>query len=424
MNKEYFRKLMKSGNFGQAVIWNMAGICFYHFCRWMISISVFRMSEDFTTAGLLALAISITSIWGVVAFYSVRNVQVSDTEGRHTDSEYVSTRIVTIIIAVIFCVIHALIFTRDAYQALVISVYMLLVAGAAYADVMHGILQKQWRMDIIGISFAVKGFGIIALFVLLFHFFGFLPAIIGITLFYTAIIFLFDEKYARRYTDLRISFDSGRILPLLKLCFPLVICSFVAFIIPSVTRMVLQRMTDGETLGIFAAATVPASIIQMVVISSFPPFVNAFKKHLLERNYRKYLRLFWFGILGIIAIFAAFYALTLPFGEWLMWLLYRNDEMVPYTYLFTEAAIVSFLTCLCLFITLPLVVLRYIYTQIFIYLGGVAVFVVFLRTMILDFGMSGANYIQILAYALISAAMLFAAIIVSKKEFAERKQSV
>jgi len=107
-----------------------------------------------------------------------------------------------------------------------------------------------------------------------------------------------------------------------------------------------------------------------------------------------------------------------------MWLLYRNDEMVPYTYLFTEAAIVSFLTCLCLFITLPLVVLRYIYTQIFIYLGGVAVFVVFLRTMILDFGMSGANYIQILAYALISAAMLFAAIIVSKKEFAERKQSV
>jgi O-antigen/teichoic acid export membrane protein len=296
---------------------------------------------------------------------------------------------------------------------------MLIAASAAYADVMHGILQKQWRMDIIGISFAAKGIGMLVLFVLLFHFAGFLPAIVAMALFYIAFVRLYDERFARKYAQIRISFSYKQTLSLLKLCLPLVVCSVLAYIIPAVSRMALERMTDTDTLGIFASATLPANMIQMVVISAFAPCVNAFKQCSVERNYRKYLQVFWVGLLGIVIVFALFYAATLPLGEWLLGLLYGN-EMIQYTYLLREAAIVSFLTCLSLFISLSLTVFRKFAIQIIVYSTGVILFGIVLRTMILNFGMSGANYAQIVTYALTFTALLCTSVVISRKRFTNK----
>ena len=76
-NNSLVEKNIKSSIFIKSLIWNMGGMCFYYLCRWLINISVVRMSVNYIDAGRLSLAISITNIWNVFALFSVRNIQVS-----------------------------------------------------------------------------------------------------------------------------------------------------------------------------------------------------------------------------------------------------------------------------------------------------------------------------------------------------------
>ena len=412
-------KIGKPGVFISALIWNMSGICFYYLCRWLINISVVRMSTDFLDAGILALAVSITGIWNVVALFSVRNIQVSDIKNEYSDNEYISARIITVAAAILLCAGHALLFAGSINQALVITVYMILAASVSFADVMHGILQKQWRMDLIGISYVLRGIALIVPFVLLYHYLGLLPAVIGMAFFSIIIVFAFDIRFARKYTDIKIRFVWRRILSLIKICLPLVIVTALSTLIPSVTRMALEKLTDTETLGVYGSVTLPANIIQMVVMSAFAPFANVFTRCFQEQNKKKYLTTFWAGTTGIIIFFALFFVLTIPFGDWLMRLLF-GAGMEKYTYLFREATFICFLASLSWFIGIPMTVFRRTKIIMIIYTGGVAVCSFILRFMITRYGTSGANYIQIAAYAIIAVAMLVTVQIIAKRAFTNK----
>jgi len=111
--------------------------------------------------------------------------------------------------------------------------------------------------------------------------------------------------------------------------------------------------------------------------------------------------------------------LTLPLGEWIINLLFGRGTGL-YVYLFREAAINSFLACLSWYVALPLIVFRHIRTQLVIYAAGIALCVVLIRPMIEQFGMSGANYVQIISYGIILSGMLIATVINSKKSFTKK----
>jgi len=416
MNNRILQRLKESRSILWALIWNMGGICFYYLCRWMINIAAIRLSTNYLDAGTLTLAVSITGIWNVIAFFSVRNIQISDITCAYTDGEYVSFRILTVSVAIFLCMIHALLFTGNINRVLVISIFMLTIASAAYADVLHGILQKHWRMDLIGAFNALRGISILIPFVILFKLFDLLVAVIGMAFFSIVFTFTFDWRFSRKYADIRISFKFSRLTPLIKICFPLMIVSLLAYLIPSVTRMALEKLTDTESLGIYGAVTLPATIIQTVASSAFAPFASIFTRTLSEKNYRGFLRTFWTGILGIVILFLLFYWSSYLFGEGLMALLF-GVRIVHYTYLFREATVSCFLISVSWFGVIPLTVTRNIKTILIIYLSGITTCIALLKVMIENFGLSGANYVQIISYAIIAIAILVSVCIHTKKEF-------
>ena len=409
-------KLMKHGNIYQALAWNMVGVCFLYLCRWLVSVSVVRLSADFISAGILILAISITNIWNTVAFFSVRNIQVSDINCEFSDGEYIATRVFTVTVAAILCAAHVITSSQNVYQWLVTIVLMLFIISLAFADVMHGILQKKWRMDLIGISNILKGILLLVSFVILFIFFDLLTAVIGMTVFSFLVVLLYDMPYVRKYTDIRISFSFIRILQLIKTCFPLFIVSLLFILIPSLTRIALERQTNTEMLGIYGSVTLPAAMAQTVALSAFAPIVNMFTKCFSEKDYKGFLRIFWIGLVGVTAVFLLFFILSFPFGGWLLDMIF-DTEAAQYANLFSEAILFSMFVCLGWFIALPLIVLRKTIVQVIVYGGGAIVCIVLLPFMISAFGVSGANYVQILVNALIFIALFCVTIVISKKEF-------
>ena len=98
------------------IFWNTFGTVFYGFCTWLITIIVVHIGS-FTDAGYLSIAMSTASTWSAVALFAMRNYQITDVEHEYTDSQYVSSRVISCIAAYVILVFAAFM-SGSVYQAL------------------------------------------------------------------------------------------------------------------------------------------------------------------------------------------------------------------------------------------------------------------------------------------------------------------
>jgi len=68
---------------------------------WLITIAAVRLSSGFDTAGVLALAMSISNLFVPIAEYRLRTVQVTDVRGEHTARQYLGMRVLSSAAAVV-----------------------------------------------------------------------------------------------------------------------------------------------------------------------------------------------------------------------------------------------------------------------------------------------------------------------------------
>ena len=124
-------------------LWNTAGSIFFLVCQWIITVLVVRLSDGFSDAGLLSLAMSVTNVFAIIALFNVRNYQVSDSEELYSAGEYVSHRFVTCALAFVLCAVTTFLGGYGIYTAACILAYMLLKLTENFVDVFHGIVQKN-----------------------------------------------------------------------------------------------------------------------------------------------------------------------------------------------------------------------------------------------------------------------------------------
>ena len=154
----------------QNAVYNTVGTIVYCVCQWIISsllvVHLSPMEESVKNAGLLQLSISITNIFLAIANYNMRTYQISDTDNEYTSGDYVGMRFVTTTIALLMCVVYVIVLGYSAKTVLCITVYMIFKLSESFCDVLHGVDQKNYRMDYVGISFAVRGIVTVAAFAL------------------------------------------------------------------------------------------------------------------------------------------------------------------------------------------------------------------------------------------------------------------
>jgi hypothetical protein len=97
------------------VIWNTAGTLVYCLCQWLITILVVHI-DSYGAAGYLSIAMTTSSSFSAISLFSMRNYQVSDVKGEFSANEYVGSRVLTSIIALITCSISAFV-GNGIYQA-------------------------------------------------------------------------------------------------------------------------------------------------------------------------------------------------------------------------------------------------------------------------------------------------------------------
>lgn len=401
------------------ILWNSVGSLYYLGMQWLTTVLVVRLSGNYEDAGLYSLAISITNIFYIVAMYNVRNFQVSDINGQYQNEDYIAHRITTIILALIACMIFVAAVYREVYTICVIVCYMVFKSGESLVDVLHGIDQKEERMDIIGKSYLIRGTVMIVVFILTElltkNLFLVVAAMAAATI---VLCFQYDVRTTYRHFPFRIRFRKEKIRSLYTDCFPFLIYGIALNLISSIPRIMVEKMYGKELLGYYASVATPAVIVQSMANVIFMPFVTVFTKYYTTMQKSRFEKLavkmtgFCVG-LGVIFYFGSAFA-----GRFILEkILYRDSSIGPYCYLLNSTMICTTLVAVIWLLVIFMTIGRANRALEVVSAAGVISEIGFSLVLIDKNGIDGINQSLICTYVIIIAGMGIVIYRMLKKHF-------
>ena len=406
----------------KSIIYNSVGSFIYLFCQWIITFIVVWIA-GYELAGILALAMSISTTFNVISSFSMRNFQSSDISNRFSEKTYIVSRIISCSIAFIVTILYCIIHRYSLYSACAVLIFMLYKISDAVVDVFHGSLQRLWKFDVIGFSFFVRGLILVIFFSLtLFLTNNIVLSLLMMTIFEYLFVYFYDyKKYRQSFKKLG-QFNKIDLISLYIQCLPLVICGILLNYIAMYPRVTLESLYDSTILGYYATVATPAVIIQVSASFIYNPLISLFAENYKKKdhNFEKHVVFITIIILvlGIIG-----YLVSSIFADKFLFIIY-GEEIVQYSYLFKWVVIVSTLCALYWFYNMLLVIMR---KQSQILLGstiGLIFILLFTRYAIENYYMNGINAILIISYILISAISLVFVFINLHKNYNPKKKII
>ncbi len=326
------------------LVFNTAGSLLFYVCQAVMNLLVTALA-GVEANGLLATAMTIANVALSAASFGMRTFQVSDLRGQYADRTYLLSRYLTVALAWTGCMAFAFVNTYSAQQRWVIFLYAGYRLVESWSDVWHAYLQKAERMDIVGISFGVRGLltaGTVVAGLLLTH--DLIITLAVLLVLNAGYVLVVDIPLARRRADLK-SREGGSVASLLWQCLPLAVYASINTSIGSVPRYFCERILGSVALNYFANVFLPVMLLQVAAVYLFVPFITTFARLWNDRDaagWRKALRL---GTLALAALWAAGAAGVALLGRWGLNLLYPSTpEILQYTGLLQPLVICAVLT--------------------------------------------------------------------------------
>lgn len=415
---------IKDNSIARNVMWNTAGSLFYLICQWMLGVLVVRLSGNYADAGILSLAMSISTFFSVITLFNVRNYQVSDSRGLYSSSQYVFHRVLTCAFSLVLCIIFVAISGYDLVTSLSIIFYMLVKIVEGFADVLHGVAQRGWRLDIAGKSFIIRGILLAASFSVSMV----LTQNLVISIFAMALatlipLILYDWIAVGKVDKVEIRFDFKAALSLSKVCIPMVIYGACINAIVPFARFVLEYFYSKEVLGYYATVSTVAVLVQAFVTFVFTPLIGVFEKAYTEDDKKGILALLIKLILLLAGITLSAVGAVALVGKPVMVLIF-GEEIRDYVYLLYPTIFASCLTALVWLLGMLLVVMRELKMLLIGAAVGFSVAVVIALAVIPKHPYPGANLSVIVAFAVISLLYSIRFIFYFFKDGKRRKENV
>jgi O-antigen/teichoic acid export membrane protein len=382
------------------MFFNTVGSLIYYACQWSMSVLIVHLS-GYETAGILAIAMTVSASPAIVSLFNVRNYQVSDIDGQYAPKTYIRSRKYTNLLAYLVCICMVLVGGYNLEKASVILTFMLYKLAEGTADVYYGIEQRWGRLDYAGISMTLRGIGTIVSFVLVQHFLGnLLMSMIAITVCSYAVILLYDRRKVRTWTAEEPesgTMDSGSrnaVWNLLVTCVPLAVVAFLNNFSVNLPKIALESNFGSEVMGYFSSVTSPTLVVQMAASTIFAPLVTPLTEAFSRRDKSAF-----YGLLGkfaillsVLAVFCVAGAAVL--GRWVLNFLF-GAKIDPYVYLFIPGILVSVLLAVNASLFSVCTLIREIKKQYLVGIMGIAVSAGLAFTVVPEFSMNGVIYAQV-----------------------------
>ena len=307
------------------VIWNAVGNITYMMCQWLITVLV-PILGGFQDAGILSVAMSVSATCQTIGMFGIRNYQVSDVEEKYSNSCYVGLRAMTCAGAMVACLAFSLVKGYHSNQTIAILLFMIFRLAETYSDVLHGIAQKNGRLYIGGVSFFIKGVGLLVCFLLAFLLSknNLNVGLFAMTLFSCATVVVYDLPQVWKIADFRLMDSVGKCGRLALETLPLCIYLFLYSAIFTLPKLILGDVSGESVLGAYSSIYAPAMLLQAASTYLYTPFATNFGD-LRQKGDRTAFRsllikiVIAISLLSIVVLILAMllgeFALVLVFGE-------------------------------------------------------------------------------------------------------------
>lgn len=338
------------------MLWNILGSVSFIGAQWLMTILIVHLA-GYSEAGYLSLGLSLTNIFTNIAYFCIRNFQVSDT-GKYSQSIYVTHRLAASVMAFLLYALFVIVNGYPAYVFVFLLLFMLYRLNEAVVDVFHGIDQRAWRLDIAGRSFLARGVLTLAAFLiveavtknLVITTLAMLAAAYGV-------VFLYDIPRARKNEEFHIRWEKTALASLTRECFPLFLYAICLNAVVPIPRYFLEKLEGSEVLGYYASVAIPASLIQLLASYIYTSFTKLFSDYVAENRRKEFLLLFWKLLAAIIGTVVLALAGSALLGEWALVLLF-TESIRAYAYLLVPTIFCCGLIALIWFVGTILTILR------------------------------------------------------------------
>ncbi|MDD3453393.1 MAG: hypothetical protein PHN42_03905 [Bacilli bacterium] len=287
---------MRNKNF----FWNMIGSTFNAFNSLFFMVVVIRINGS-ADAGVFTYSYSVACLLYYIGIYFGRTYQVTDTKKDFSDKDYIFNRYISIFIMVIISIIFVVIMKFDNYKSLILILLTIYRAVDALAEVYYGILHKNEKLYLVGISMTLKSLCGLILFILgdiIFK--NIILACIFTILFNLIITILNDKRRSKKYLEEGNS-NFKSITSIYLKSFFVFAFSFLSMYIVSVPKYSMVNLPNEEQ-AIFGIIMMPATFVSLCGYYIINPYLNKlteFYKNKDKINFELIVKKILLFVLGI-----------------------------------------------------------------------------------------------------------------------------
>lgn len=266
------------------IIWNTIGTTLNSFSS-MIFLLVITRINGIELSGVFSYAFSMCAIFQSIANYGGRNFQVSDYKKVFSDSEYFSSRFITVIGSVVVVLTYLLFFLNSFDVIYFVLILMLVKFTETFADVYYGIFQKNDRLDYVGKSYTFKNLlGIIIFFLIDILTKNIYYPVLSMLFVNILIFYFYDYLKVSKVSKLRIvSFKKSSAV--LKASFGFFIYNFLILVISNIPRMTVYQFLSESELGYYGILVMIPSVMTLLGSLIISPVLTDLSMYHNEKRY-------------------------------------------------------------------------------------------------------------------------------------------
>lgn len=380
---------VENKKFAKDFIWNTLGTGLNSFNSLFFLIIVTRVN-GINDAGIFSIAYSTALILYTIGLYSGRLCQVTDTENKIKDKDYILNRTITCLLMIILGAVFLAIRQYPTYKTMVFILLCIFKATEAFAEIIYGIMQKQDLLYRVGQSLTIKSLvGIIAFLVVDLLTNNLILACLSMIIINIATIIIFDFLLiSKGIIDMTSKASSSNVWAIFKSEFFVFANSFLGIYVLNAPKYAIDNYLTEELQAIYGYIVMPGTVMVLFAQFVILPFLNKLKELYAAKDFKNFKAIvrkvkLCIVAFGVFAVLAAYFlgpeVLGIIYGENLKD--YRIDlSLIIGAYIFYSISYVNLVV---------LTTMRTTFAQFIVYIITALIAMIGSNVLVQTFGING-----------------------------------
>ena len=382
-------------NLKKDFVWNTLGSGLAAFNSLFFMIIVTRINGP-KLAGIFTLCYATACLLFIVALYSGRTYQVTETDKRITDNEYIIQRIATCIIAICCLLMLVVLKNYNGIKKYTLLLLCFMRILEAFSDVFHGIFQKNYRLDLVGKSLTLRSLvDVIMFFIIDFFTKNLILSCLSMVLSNLIILVFFDIMISNKYKLNSHNIKYDNVKKIFVFGFFTFGFTFFSNYLINIPRYSIDLYLDESFQTIFGIIVMPGTFIILISQFVIQPFIMHLKKYRDSFEIKKYNTLVKKIILYVLIIGLLFILGAYLFGTAILELLY-GLSLKKHLLSLLIVLIGTVLYTISTILSNSLIVLRKTKAQLIIFLVVSVIGVIMSNVLVNNYSFSGGSYSYLL----------------------------